>query len=95
IKITLKDPDKKKAHKAAQIIGQALVEKLGRKRVLGPEAPVIDKIRNHYLMEVFIKMERDKVNSNTVKKIIREEMNKLGSMKDFKNTLIIPDVDPY
>ncbi len=52
-------------------------------------------MRNQYLMQLTIKLERDGLNVPAVKEIIREECTKLTKVKDLKKTSVIIDVDPY
>jgi len=95
IRLTVKNADKPTADKAANYLANKLRDALGVKRVLGPEEPVIGRIRNQYLMQVIIKLERDKINLPAVKEIIRNESNALPQEKAFKKTSVVIDVDPY
>jgi primosomal protein N' (replication factor Y) len=95
IRLTLKDPDRSIAKKASRKLADNLIGILGKERILGPEAPLIDKIRNNYLMEINIKLERNKINLSQVKEKIRNEVRTLLENKEFKNTQVVPDADPY
>ncbi len=95
IKLTAKNLDKQICDKAAQQLVNALKDDLGSKRVLGPEEPVIGKIRNQYLMQILIKMERDKINLQAVKEIIKERCLQITQDKHLKKTSVTIDVDPY
>jgi primosomal protein N' (replication factor Y) len=95
IKLTVKDADKFTCDHAANHLANSLRNALGAKRVLGPEEPVIGRIRNQYLMQVLIKLERDKINLQAVKEIIRNECNALPQEKAFKKSSVVIDVDPY
>jgi primosomal protein N' (replication factor Y) (superfamily II helicase) len=94
IKLTIKDVDKKACYKAATDLSEKLISQLGKSRVLGPQAPLIDRLRNYYLMDVLIKIEKGKVNSKSVKEIIEREINNLLILKEFKNSYVVADVDP-
>jgi primosomal protein N' (replication factor Y) len=95
IKLTVKDADKFTCDHAANQLANSLRDALGATRVLGPEEPVIGRIRNQYLMQILIKLERDKINLQAVKEIIRNESNALPQEKAFKKTSVVIDVDPY
>ena len=95
IRLTVKDADKFTCDNAANQLANSLRDALGAKRVLGPEEPVIGRIRNQYLMQILIKLERDKINLQAVKEIIRNESNALPQEKAFKKTSVVIDVDPY
>jgi primosomal protein N' (replication factor Y) (superfamily II helicase) len=94
IKLTFKDADKKKTHQGAQGLSELLKQKLGSKRILGPEAPLIDRLRNYYLMDIFIKIEKDKISLKAVKLSIAQAIQTFLSDKDYKNSFIQVDVDP-
>ena len=95
IRLTIKDPEKNIAHQVAAMLANTLIEQLGKNRVLGPEAPVIDKIRNNFLVDIFIKLEREKINIPAVKAVIRKEIDKvLKSDKNFRSSILTVDVDP-
>jgi len=75
-------------------LAHSLVKILGKIRILGPETPVINKIRNYFINEIYIKLERDKVNSKAIKEQIQKEIRNLLSISKFKNTIVASDVDP-
>ncbi|MBL6446779.1 primosomal protein N' [Fulvivirga sp. 29W222] len=95
IGVTVKNRDVKLASLTAIKLGNLIKEKLGTKRVLGPEEPIISKIRNEYLMELTIKLERSQVNLAKVKSILLETRLELMQEKELKTSKIIFDVDPY
>ena len=94
IKLTVKEPNKTTVEEAANYLAGQLIKTLGKNRILGPETPVINKIRNYFINEIYIKLERDKVNSKAVKDQVLKEIKTLLSMQKFKNALVAPDVDP-
>lgn len=95
IKIIIKDPEKKTAYDFAEAYTKLLAPELGSKRVLGPETPVIDRIRNNYLVDIFIKLEKDKIKLPVVKDLLQKQsFQLLQSDKNYRNTHVIFDVDP-
>ncbi len=64
-------------------------------RVIGPEFPLISRIRNFYIKSIMLKFERDNVSLAKVKTIIREVILQYQTTKLSKGSLIQPDVDPY
>lgn len=94
IKISLKDKDKDAAEAASIQYAKILIAELGIKRVLGPQEPVISRIRNMYLREVFIKVEKTRVDINKVKNLLLTKANELIKDKKFKTVRVIFDVDP-
>ncbi len=64
-------------------------------RVVGPEFPLISRIRNFYIKSIMLKFERDTVSLAKVKQIIREVILQYQTTKLSKGSLVQPDVDPY
>lgn len=93
VKITVQHVDRAMCEKAAVFLRRLLAEKLGESRVLGPEAPIINKIRNLYLMEILVKMEKQQ-HTRQIKAYIKQECQALSAHKDFKKTRVTIDVDP-
>ncbi|MEA5401959.1 primosomal protein N' [Arcicella sp. DC2W] len=92
IKITLRHIDQPNAEKAAQALAQKLIEKLGTPRVLGPEKPLVERVRNQYLFEIMIKLEKT-INLKGAKAFIAEQVQNIALSKDFKGVGIVVDVD--
>lgn len=95
IKISVKCDDKEKADLGARYLAHELTKKLGTQRVLGPQEPIINKIRNWFLVDVLIKLERSKqVSPKKVKEIIKAEINKMNMDRQFRRVNVVVDVDP-
>lgn len=94
IKLTIRHREKEIAKDAAQTLAELLREQLGKPRVLGPESPLIDRIRNQYLKHVLIKLEREKINLKAVKEFIAKQCQNVMLMKQFKSVQVVIDVDP-
>ncbi len=47
-----------------------------------------------YLMEILIKLQKDSVQLQGQKKVIRNHMDLLKAEKKFRSVVVIPDVDP-
>lgn len=95
IKIIVKSNEKDMSEKAVFELVHLLKQELGYKRILGPEEPLIAKIRNQYLMQILVKLERNKVNLDKAKEIIKDKSRELTARKEFRKTQIVFDVDPY
>ncbi len=93
IEITVKDQDQPTAHKAAARLAEILASKLGKERVLGPEKALVERIRNKYLFEVWLKLEKDKLNIKATKQLLREELVNLSAEKAFKSAQFVINVD--
>lgn len=64
-------------------------------RVIGPEAPLINRIRNYYIKSIMLKFERDTISIVKAKAIIREVITQFQTTKLSKGGIVQPDVDPY
>jgi primosomal protein N' (replication factor Y) len=95
IRLTVKSPDQELGFRAAQELANRLVLGLGKSRVLGPQEPVISKLRNLYLMELYIKLEKGVGTIDKVKQHLSNELNKLTSNTAYRKVRVIPDVEPY
>ena len=95
IKLILKHPEKTICHKAARYLHNLLKSSLGESRILGPNEPLIAKIRNLYLMEVLVKIERKNVNLKVAKKALKNCIIAIETDRQFKGIRIIIDVDSY
>ncbi|OUJ75569.1 replication restart helicase PriA [Hymenobacter crusticola] len=94
IRLTVKHMDQGVGEQAAILLTQELVERLGREAVLGPEAPYIFRIRNFYLQEITIKLDREHTVLKQAKIQICEAMNVVKDQKEFKQARLVADVDP-
>src|SRR5690606_26553461 len=94
IKLTVKDARPEQSKKCADMLYENLVDIIGKQRMLGPEIPLINKIRNLYLVSIYIKLEREGINLSKAKELIKTQVNRVVSEKDFKSTIVSVDVDP-
>ena len=95
IRLVVKNSEKEMVETAAHALADYLKKTLGNERVLGPEEPLVGRIRNLYLMNIHIKLERQNLDLQGVKEFIAESCQKLASDKTFKKTEVVADVDPY
>ncbi|GAB3689694.1 primosomal protein N' [Spirosoma flavus] len=93
IKLTVRHADKITSSKAAQRLADELTDALGSSRVLGPEEPLVERIRNQFLFDILIKIERDKMNVKAVKSYIQERINDILTDKGLRQVSIVADVD--
>jgi len=63
-------------------------------RVIGPEFPLVVRIRNYYIKSIMLKFERDGVSINRAKAIIRDTITQFQTTKLSKGSIVQPDVDP-
>ena len=94
IEISVKHEEQEKAFEAAQHLAALLLEKLGKARVLGPETPLVDRVRNKFLFDIHLKLEKDKLNIKAAKTFLREQIDAMYQNRSFKDVDVVVDVDP-
>ena len=63
--------------------------------VLGPQTPLITKVKNQYLMDVWVKIKKDTENRLLfTKQVITQEGKRVLLNKNFKQVKVVFDVDP-
>lgn len=92
IHITLKHKDLNLVKLASKELAKHLKKPLGN-RVLGPEQPMIARIRNQYLEQINIKFERE-ASAKKVKEFIETSVDQFYAQPQFKSVRISIDVDP-
>ncbi|HJP62573.1 MAG TPA: primosomal protein N', partial [Mucilaginibacter sp.] len=63
-------------------------------RVIGPEYPLISRIRNYYIKSIMLKFERDVESINRAKGIIKDVITQFQTTKLSKGSVVQADVDP-
>jgi primosomal protein N' (replication factor Y) len=91
--INVKHKDANVLNVAAQYLANMLKSQLGN-RILGPEQPLIARIRNYYIKQIIIKTEKS-APIQKVKTVLKETIKEFNSQKDFKSVITQIDVDPY
>lgn len=92
IELTVIHKDVDLVNDAAKYIADKLRKHFG-KRVLGPEFPMISRIRNLFHKTILLKIERDSSMVN-VKKIMVDELTSFKTRNEYKSVRINIDVDP-
>ncbi|MEJ7692590.1 primosomal protein N' [Daejeonella sp.] len=64
-------------------------------RILGPEAPLISRIRNYYIQTILIKVEKEGVSVQKIKDALRDILTAFDADPANKGVYIQTDVDPY
>ncbi len=94
IKITIKDFDKQLASNAAQYFAIEIRKQLGDLRVIGPVEPMIGRIRNQYLFDITVKIEKQGLNLHALKEFLLTSRNILINHGMYKGVKVVFDVDP-
>ena len=92
IRLTLKHKSKEIVHLAAKELAEYL-EKIFGRRVLGPEIPIISRVKNYYLENILLKIEKQ-ASPQKAKTVLGEAINTIRKLPDFKSLQVVADVDP-
>jgi len=94
IKITLRHKEKSILQEAAKSLGIALTAELGKQKVLGPQPPIISRIRNMHLEEIFIKVQKKGISIGKLKQVLFQLSLDLKKQARYKSVWVSFDVDP-
>lgn len=94
IKLDIKHSDQQQTLDSAQKLANLLKVHLGN-RVLGPEPPLVSRVRNNYIQTIILKIERTNVSIVKVKELIRSSILTFELDKLNAGVRIAIDVDPY
>lgn len=94
IKIIFKHPEQHKSMASAQRLSLLLKVRINKNHVLGPQEPVINRVRNKYLTEILVKIDANGINLHQVKDFITNRIMHLQQSAEHRQTHIIMDVDP-
>jgi len=92
IMVTFKHKMREVAVNASNQFANALQPKFG-KYMVGPAEPVVNRVRNQYLMELLFKLPKDTPLITDCKKSILQKIAVLHNEKSFRSVVVIPDVD--
>ena len=92
VMVRLKDVDEQKLNKAANELAK-IFRQVFRENLLGPEYPVVSRVKNQYIKQMLIKINKD-LNSTKVKEFINKTIEDFKHNNDFKSVKIQIDVDP-
>jgi primosomal protein N' (replication factor Y) (superfamily II helicase) len=94
IDLDIKHKDPEKLYLQAEHLATELRKHFGD-RVVGPEVPLISRIRNYYIRSIMLKFEKDGISIVKVKAVIRDIILQFNTTKLSKGCIIQADVDPY
>ncbi len=92
IALTLRHRDKALLWRAAAVFGAECRTVFGA-RVLGPEAPPVDRVRGQFLVRFLLKIEKQRSFARA-KTLLKEQIAQLRAQAEFRYVEVIPDVDP-
>jgi primosomal protein N' (replication factor Y) len=93
ITLTLRHRDKAKVGKAAAYLADQMKAAFAD-RVLGPEAPMVERVRTYYLQQIVLKLEKG-LPLNKSKSVLRDILNHFQATDEYKSIRLGIDVDPF
>lgn len=93
IEITLKHRDERLIENAATAFAKELKKSFGS-RVLGPTSPYVSKVKNMFIKSILVKTEKQ-LPFQKAKHLMVQSIEKFRLDTEFKNVIIICDVDPF
>jgi primosomal protein N' (replication factor Y) len=93
IRLDIKHKDPSLLYDIAFRLATELKSSLG-KRVLGPEEPLVSRIRNYYIKTIYIKVERNGISITRVKSFLQEVLSNMETNSKNKGAFVQVDVDP-
>lgn len=94
VRILFRHEDKQIVFETANHYFKSIKDTLGGHRILGPQEPLIARIRNQYHQEITIKLEKEGLSIAKAKEFLIRKMEELQQDKIFRQTSVIFDVDP-
>ncbi|MBX2980397.1 MAG: primosomal protein N' [Flavobacteriales bacterium] len=91
IELTLKHRYEERVANTAEALGRALREGLGE-HVLGPEIPVVSRVRDRYLRKLLVKLQRS--DHARQKAFVRDTIDRVFSIQEHAAIQLVTDVDP-
>ena len=92
VQLTLLCPDVQLLRRGAMLFAEHLREKFGR-RIAGPVAPPVDRIRGEYILRLLLKVENGRSMARA-RELLRDVLDQMHSHAEFKQIKIVIDVDP-
>jgi len=93
-RLDVKHKEQHTAHDASQRLSVSLREALGH-RVVGPETPLVGRVRNYYIFSILLKVERTGTSVSKVKELVKAILQQFEAAKVNRGVRVQIDVDPY
>lgn len=92
VEISLKYKEYNLLNEASDVLARMLREQFG-KNILGPEYPIVSRIKNKFIKSILVKIPRDKSLIKS-KVILSENITAFKKLQSYKSVQIVLDVDP-
>ena len=61
--------------------------------MLGPEKGMVERVRNKFLYDILLKLEKDKLNIKAAKVFLQEQIDAVMTQREFRGIYVVVDVD--
>lgn len=78
----------------ASLLFSTLINQQFGAYLIGPAPPVVNRVRNQYLMELMLKLPKDAALISSCKQGIRDAVTGMHQEKNYRNVSVTVDVDP-
>lgn len=95
IKVTTRHKDYKTAERAARSLHNLMGDIAVKKIMLGPEKGLIGKIKNQFIFESIVKVDKAGNAQAQFKQELQVLINDMVAQKEFRSVRFVVDVDPY
>jgi len=95
IKISSRHKDKNIVEKAARHLHNLLSDIQVKKIMLGPEKALIGKIKNQFIFETLVKLDKSGNAQAVFKQDMQLILEEMYANKEFRSVKVVVDVDPY
>lgn len=93
INVTIKHKDWKTTYEAALQLSKIIREKTNQ-QLKGPSEPMVSRIKNMYLQELLLTMQKDRAIIQENKQLLKSAIDLLKQQKGMSQVRVIVDVDP-
>ncbi len=90
--MTFKHKDSKTVTEAANLFA-GILQKNFDNYMVGPARPVVNRVRNQFLMELLLKLPKDSLIINNCKQSILDAIVIMHQEKKYRNVTVVPEVD--
>jgi primosomal protein N' (replication factor Y) len=94
IHITIKHTDPDTVNAASFELAKAL-KNVFKEQLLGPTVPLVSRVRNYYLRQMMIKLDKNIGQLAQYKRFMREIIDKFQQQANRKSVIVQLDIDPY
>lgn len=94
IMLTVKHTDSDTVNSASFDLAKAL-KTVFKQHLLGPTVPLVSRVRNYYLRQILIKLDKNTAQLTQLKRFMRETIVQFQTQTAYKSIAIQVDIDPY